>query len=570
MKRHRAGQGRDDAFNPTPTARLRNPQQFLAVGVGLNDVLKKSARRGVVLIVVLVLVVMIALAGFGFVSEMTTEYEATKINGDLLQAQQVMASAEAYLAAHVEQQKQASSDNFAFLDENSAEDFRAMTLRTFDGSSGSPGERLGDDAWRFAIIKDLSSFDADWQQRNRSPHDEFDELNALNQANDLGAFAYPEFGLANESSKLNLGRVLYWDTIEQGRGRHALLQVPGMTDEAADSILDWIDADDTPRQFGAETDYYRQQQRNVKPRNGIPATLTELLFVRGVSRTTFSGSGGLTGAGQTSGWEQFLTVSSTESTISSPPKIAVSELLVSDLADLEKELTQSVPEDVARYVVLALMVGITTTTTTDQLKEIDPLEVDLATIAADSLNPMFELPDLLDSFVLLTDSETSRLVRSPLTSEDPESLRVFARLEQLITAIDTTLPAVRGRINILTAREEVLRALTDDPATASQIVQQRASLSGDERQSSAWLLSRRILDLPTYRRLYADITTGGDVYSGEIIVYRPVGGPFLRREITIDAANGSARRINWLDKSSLPLPLTLDQLERVEGLEAFD
>ena len=47
-----------------------------------------SDRRGVVLIVVLVLVVMIALAGFGFVVEMTTEYEATKINGDLLQAQQ--------------------------------------------------------------------------------------------------------------------------------------------------------------------------------------------------------------------------------------------------------------------------------------------------------------------------------------------------------------------------------------------------------------------------------------------------------------------------------------------------
>ncbi|MCA9037168.1 MAG: hypothetical protein KDA91_18655, partial [Planctomycetaceae bacterium] len=56
--------------------------------------LSVSARRGVVLIVVLVLVVMIAFAGFGFVSEMTTEYEATRINGDLLQAQQVMASAE--------------------------------------------------------------------------------------------------------------------------------------------------------------------------------------------------------------------------------------------------------------------------------------------------------------------------------------------------------------------------------------------------------------------------------------------------------------------------------------------
>ncbi|MCA9067189.1 MAG: hypothetical protein KDA96_29220, partial [Planctomycetaceae bacterium] len=131
-------------------------------------------------------------------------------------------------------------------------------------------------------------------------------------------------------------------------------------------------------------------------------------------------------------------------------------------------------------------------------------------------------------------------------------------------------PVVRGRVNILLASEEVLRALTDDPAIASQIVQQRQSLSGDELHSSAWLLSRRIVDLQTYRRLYPDITTGGNVYTGEIIVYRAVGGPFLRRKITIDAANGVPRRVNWLDKTSVPLPLTLQQLEPQEGLFAVD
>ena len=35
-----------------------------------------GSRRGVVLIVVLVLVVMVALAGFGFLAAMSTEYEA--------------------------------------------------------------------------------------------------------------------------------------------------------------------------------------------------------------------------------------------------------------------------------------------------------------------------------------------------------------------------------------------------------------------------------------------------------------------------------------------------------------
>ena len=362
---------------------------------------------------------------------------------------------------------------------------------------------------------------------------------------------------------LNLGRVLYWDSIEPGRGRRALLQIPGMTNEAADSILDWIDSDDTPRQFGAEADHYRQQQRNIKPRNGIPGTLTELLLVRGVHRNAFFGSGGLTDSGSSRGWDHYLTLTSAESTVTSPPKIAISDLLAADMDTLEKELTRSVPEEVARYVALTLMVGITAST--DQLQTISPLAVDLNKVSVQSLSASFALTDLIDSSILLAGEKKSQRIESPLKSTDLESLRIFARLEQLITTIDTSLPVLRGRVNILTASEDVLRALTDDPAAASQIVQQRESLSEDERMSSVWLLARRILDLSTYRRMYPDITTGGDVYTGEILVYRPVGGPFLRRRITIDAANGPARRINWLDRSSLPLPVTLRQLEPFEG-----
>ncbi|MFN5434408.1 MAG: hypothetical protein ACK5ES_07585, partial [Planctomyces sp.] len=54
-------------------------------------------RRGVVLIVVLVLVVMLSLAGFGFLSAMSTEYEAVRLHGSLLQARHTMVSAESQL-----------------------------------------------------------------------------------------------------------------------------------------------------------------------------------------------------------------------------------------------------------------------------------------------------------------------------------------------------------------------------------------------------------------------------------------------------------------------------------------
>lgn len=524
---------------------------------------ESSARRGVVLIVVLVLVVMIALAGFGFVSEMTTEYEATKINGDLLQAQQVMASAECYILAQVDRMKQSPSGSDAIGVAASPSSFQAITLNTFETSSSGNEQRPTDAEWRFAVVKDLASFDS-MQQQTRANL----EGDMLNPLGGLNAFASPEFGLQNESSKLNLGRVLYWDTVEPGRGRRALMNIPGMTDEAADSILDWIDTDDTPRQFGAEADYYRQQQLNVQPRNGIPDTLTELLFVRGVNRSTFFGTGGLTESATNHGWGNFLTLASAESTESNPSKIAINELTLADLEAFENELARSVPEDVARYVVLSLIAGVTTSPESN--KTVSPLTIALNTLSADGVNATIELPDLIDSFVSLTDSDGDTLVASPLTSQDLTSLQTFARLEQLITSDDTTLPVVRGRIHILEAGEEVLRALTGDPAAASQIVQQRESLSDDERSSSVWLLSRRVLDVPTYRSLYSDITTGGDVYSGEIIVYRAVGGPFLRRKITIDAANGTPRRVNWQDVSSQPIPLTLRQLEPSEGLALYE
>ena len=53
-----------------------------------------GSRRGIVLFVVMVLVAMVAFAGFGFVSMMSTEYQSTRRHGDDLQAAQAIASAE--------------------------------------------------------------------------------------------------------------------------------------------------------------------------------------------------------------------------------------------------------------------------------------------------------------------------------------------------------------------------------------------------------------------------------------------------------------------------------------------
>ncbi len=517
-------------------------------------------RRGSVLVVVLVLVVMIALAGFGFLAEMTTEYEAARINGDLLQAQQMMASAETYLLAITEQQASNPTDDES--PDQSSDRFQAQSLFAGQSPVEVPdrsaltvdAQSVTDDVWRFCVVADLNESVTNSQ---RSDGIDVETDNAMS----LEAEAPPlRFGLRNESSLLNLSTVLRWDAAESGRGRRALLQLAGMTDEAADGILDWIDTDDEPREFGAETEHYLRLNRPYRPRNGLPETLEELLFVKGVTRDMFFGSVDTTllfGDATQGGWPQQLTLYSAERNSDSTglPRINVNNGSAAELPDLEQRLQSFVSEDLARYIVLALMFGTSYSTEVG----VGPLQVDVNTFGASTLLPITNLSDLVDSSVQLPAAVGGQRINSPLKTADPTSLQSFALLENRITTESAAV--LSGRVNVNLATEDVLRALTDDPAVASQIVQQRQTIDGTERRSTMWLLSRQIVDLPMYRRIFPDITTGGHVYSGEIIVYRRIGGPFLRRKVTIDAANQSVGRVNWIDKTVQGLPVSLNALE---------
>jgi hypothetical protein len=60
----------------------------------------------------------------------------------------------------------------------------------------------------------------------------------------------------------------------------ALGRTPASADSLADALADWMDADDAPRPFGAEADWYRSMRRST-PRNGPLADGREVLRVRG-------------------------------------------------------------------------------------------------------------------------------------------------------------------------------------------------------------------------------------------------------------------------------------------------
>ena len=71
--------------------------------------------------------------------------------------------------------------------------------------------------------------------------------------------------------------------ITDASGEAILMDLPGMTIEVAHAILDWLDTDDTPREYGAEVEYYSSLMPPYAPANGPLKTLEELLLVRGVT-----------------------------------------------------------------------------------------------------------------------------------------------------------------------------------------------------------------------------------------------------------------------------------------------
>ena len=178
------------------------------------------------------------------------------------------------------------------------------------------------------------------------------------------------------------------------------------------------------------------------------------------------------------------------------------------------------------------------------------------------LHAVAGLEDLIDSVVVLPpeNGSASRVVRSPLNTQAPDFAEKMAVVEEFLTTEES--PVLVGRINVNLVPETVLRALTGDASAAARIVEQRRLLSDAERVSTAWLVVRNVVDAGTYRRIFPHITTRGAVYSGEIIVCRRIGGPFLRRRVTIDASVNPARRIHWVDLTGQGMPLDVRVLTR--------
>jgi general secretion pathway protein K len=91
-----------------------------------------------------------------------------------------------------------------------------------------------------------------------------------------------------------------------------LMQLPNMTAEIADSILDWRDEDDNISEGGAEAGYYVNLPYGYEIRDGNFKTMRELLLVKGVTPVLLYGGSGAEVTEASAGWIHYLTCYSYE------------------------------------------------------------------------------------------------------------------------------------------------------------------------------------------------------------------------------------------------------------------
>lgn len=524
-----------------------------------------AARGGSALIVVLVLIVMLSLAAYTFSETMLVENEASEF---ALRQSQARASAESGI------------------------EYAAALL----GTPPDPEQPLllYHEPAQFAglLVADAATDRA----RGR--------FTFVAPVESEAAGARVRAGLIDESAKLNLNAIVAFD-LDEEQARQMLLQIPGMTSETADSILDWIDDDDDRRTYGAESDTYQSLANPYAARNGPLESLDELLLVQGVTPQLLYGEdanrNGLLDPDENDGeaslpldnadglldpgWSAYLTVHSRESNLRADgsPRINVNEELLADLYD---QLQQELGDEIARFITAYRIYGATNVeplegessglastgdgTTDEALRRtagglaraiaggegvITRGGLDLTQGAAQQISSLYEL---IDAEVEAEINGQTTTLQSPWSSGAGNLQESLQTLFDVLTT--TAAQTIDGRVNINQARREVLLAIPEMPADVVEAIVSTQLIGTDgaplsdrlrRRSSPGWLLVEGLTDVTTMRKLDRYITTRGDVFRLQVLGHFDRGGPVVRLEAVIDRVEFPPRVVSRRDLTPL-------------------
>jgi uncharacterized membrane protein YgcG len=293
-----------------------------------------DARRGTVLLVILVVIVLMALAAYTLVEMCVAESEATNRFGRAAQARAFAESGIDMAVTILSDPAERLQSDFAT---NRPDVLAAVIVKQSDVPHGRG---------RFSVIAPNTT--------------------------DVTTSTV-RYGLIDESGKLNLNSLIAWQqnsalNLNDTTVRAILLNVPNMTNDLADAILDFIDADDTSRQYGAESDYYTTLSPAYRAANAPLLSLDDLLLVKGVTPALLYGEdlnrNGIMDPGEDTngdgyfdrGWSAYFTVTSAERNIQQDGSSRIN-LNQQDLPSLYDALAGALGEKQAQYIVAYRMNG---------------------------------------------------------------------------------------------------------------------------------------------------------------------------------------------------------------------
>jgi type II secretory pathway component PulK len=532
--------------------------------------LQPTRRQGVVLLAVLVVVVLLSLAAYNYSDLMLAEYKASDNYHKNAQARAFADSGVHYALALL-----ATQDNIStLLNDNPYDNALMFKDRAVMGSGGDKGTGY------FSLIAPLD-------------------------AGDSGATGVCRYGVVDEASKININSMMKSDASGEELYKMLLL-LPNMTDEIANSIVDWLDTDSSPRQGGAENDYYSALAPPYQCKNGPLDSTDELLLVKGVTRQLLFGSDlnrngfqdrdetgsestGVTGFDR--GWAAYLTIYSREQNIDAGG-LALTNLNDSaiDVATMYDTLSAKLGDDMAKFIIMARQFGTSAGTATTSSPSI-------AQMAAQALAAMFTKTSSKSSKT--TSSSQTRtgyvseyqidpnkkaskkigslydLINAQVTIEEPDPQNPKRQIKTIYKSplSDATLRAdllpkifqnttifaateIPARINVNTASAEVLAALPGLTAADVQAIMgarpqySSADAPGAIYQTPAWLITQANInpEIITKNKLERLITARSQVYRVQALGYFDAAkGPLVRVEAVIDTNNGQPRILTWRD-----------------------
>jgi len=417
----------------------------------------------------------------------------------------------------------------------------------------------------------------------------------------LGSAPAGRSGITDEGGKLNINALIKLDPTGEVL-YNALMKLPNMTPDIADAIVDWVDADDTPRASGAESADYQGLTQPYRAKNGPLNSLDELLLVKGVTPQLLYGTdrnrNGIDddgGGGLDRGWSDFLTVYGREVNVDSTGMLRIwINHSSDDLNAIHKAMLDAgLDREMAAYIIAAKIYTRTQLDASgnpiqnagggkgkgkggskqqkvrvggadDLFAAVDKSLSDPASLAPKAISSIM---DLINTRVTLPRASSSGsgafgvgkqqetvVVNCPLN--DPARLHEIlpVLLDKCCAKADVELAP---RLNVSTATREVLSGLPGlSDADVDAILNAREELVPDDpsTRSAAWLITLADLTPEKFKALEKYVTGTSMVYRIESIGYLAGGSPVVRVEAVVDINMGAPRILYHRELTDLDSP----------------